>query len=594
MESQAETGGFVPVHVEESAPPAPSDELDEDTTEREEEEMEEKTGIPKNLKHQSIAIRPLTFGNWMFDVVADLTGNRTIPSSNTLAPPPVAATMDGRASYRISRYVPFNSGLVTTEDAVKTKKTRPTSIQVHSPTSPSFPSPAYTLQGQQRRYSLGAQWTPTSTTFTMVNRSTFFGNDDDDEEDTFNKEKDFLKQTGDLAMARGQRSRRDLRRVRLEGIKVESPSTSSDEKKDDAEASSAPTGNPPLPFFALIKRVYPLIPSKPVLFLGLTICVLSGAMTPIFSFLLSRLLFEVSVGASNVSVINKFGGIVLAVAALDGLLIGTKFVLMEGVGMNWITKMRKEAFSRVLMQDRRWFDGAPAPSATESSESSTTVSSNTSSSPSSLVQILVKDADDARNFISIVWGQCLVVTAMLGVGLIWALVQGWQLTLAGLAIAPVFAGVMSVQTRLVAVCEGRNKRARESVARGYYDAIINIRGIRTMAFEGTFKQEFNKSADLALRTGVKGAFVEGCTYGVSSGLIYLAEAMLFYVGAVLISKGLYTYLQMVEVLNLVVFSVTIGSQLMAFSTFYFSTTRVIFLLIFLYSREDHQIGSSHL
>ena len=86
-----------------------------------------------------------------------------------------------------------------------------------------------------------------------------------------------------------------------------------------------------------------------------------------------------------------------------------------------------------------------------------------------------------------------------------------------------------------------------------------------MNFEGVFKQKFTASAEMALKTGVRGAFVEGCTYGVSSGLIYLAEAMLFYVGAVLISKGLFTYLQMVEVLNLVVFSVSIGSQLMAFS-----------------------------
>ena len=59
--------------------------------------------------------------------------------------------------------------------------------------------------------------------------------------------------------------------------------------------------------------------------------------------------------------------------------------------------------------------------------------------------------------------------------------------------------------------------------------------------------------------------VEGCTFGVASCLIYLAEALLFFIGAVLISRGLYTYLQMVEVLNLVVFSVTIGSQLMASS-----------------------------
>ena len=89
-----------------------------------------------------------------------------------------------------------------------------------------------------------------------------------------------------------------------------------------------------------------------------------------------------------------------------------------------------------------------------------------------------------------------------------------------------------------------------------------------MAFEGIFKAQFDFSVNKALTTGIKGAFVEGCTYGVASGLIYMAEALLFYVGAVLIARGLYTYLQMVEVLNLVVFSVTIGSQLMAFSKFF--------------------------
>jgi len=90
-----------------------------------------------------------------------------------------------------------------------------------------------------------------------------------------------------------------------------------------------------------------------------------------------------------------------------------------------------------------------------------------------------------------------------------------------------------------------------------------------MSFEGIFKARFDTAADKALSTGVRGAFVEGCTHGVASGLIYLAEALLFYIGAVLIARGLYTYLQMVEVLNLVVFSVTIGSQLMAFSEFFF-------------------------
>ncbi len=72
-----------------------------------------------------------------------------------------------------------------------------------------------------------------------------------------------------------------------------------------------------------------------------------------------------------------------------------------------------------------------------------------------------------------VLAQGAVVGAMLGVGLTWAMVRGWQLTLAGFAIAPVFAGVMALQTRLVARCEVRNKRAREEVARGYYEVRLS-------------------------------------------------------------------------------------------------------------------------
>jgi ATP-binding cassette subfamily B (MDR/TAP) protein 1 len=78
-------------------------------------------------------------------------------------------------------------------------------------------------------------------------------------------------------------------------------------------------------FWRVLRSIYPSIPYKPLLFLGLAVCLASGAMTPIFSFLLSRLLFEVSIGAKNVSLLNKLGGIVLSVAALDGILMGAKY-----------------------------------------------------------------------------------------------------------------------------------------------------------------------------------------------------------------------------------------------------------------------------
>ena len=102
--------------------------------------------------------------------------------------------------------------------------------------------------------------------------------------------------------------------------------------------------------------------------------------------------------------------------------------------MSWITNLRSVAIKKILKQDKKWFD-------------------ESSHSLSDIVQVVVKDGDDARNLISVVCAQFLVVGAMLGVGLIWALTRGWQLTLAGFAVAPVFAGVMVLQTKLVVKCE---------------------------------------------------------------------------------------------------------------------------------------------
>ena len=58
---------------------------------------------------------------------------------------------------------------------------------------------------------------------------------------------------------------------------------------------------------------------------------------------------------------------------------------------------------------------------------------------------------------------------MLGFGLIWAIVRGWQLTLVGIAIVPIFGFVMALVTKKIRQCESRNKVARVEVAKKYYE-----------------------------------------------------------------------------------------------------------------------------
>jgi ATP-binding cassette subfamily B (MDR/TAP) protein 1 len=487
-------------------------------------------------KHPSLnSIRPLTFGNWMFDVVADLTAE-----GSPVAPQDAIA--NSRPSRPLSRFIPFPT--ITTEGGQEASEGLQHVPRLRRPSStlinPTTPTP---IGYVPRRRSL--QFSPTSTVFSpswsQVSLKDVQQMQEEEDDNEFFEQKEAVRGAGRVAAV--TREKRNRNRPQI-AIRISSPTPA--EQPEDVSANVQEKVDQPPKFWKLLRRSWPTIPQKPVLIFGFFICIASGSITPIFSFLLSQLLFQVSIGAHHISTINTFGAVVLSVAALDGILLGLKYYVLEYVGMQWATRLRTTAYYKVLQQDKSWFD-------------------STKNGPARLIQVIVKDGDDSRTLISTVIGQSLVVCAMLSVGLLWAMVRGWELTLVGLGIAPIFAGVMSIQTQLVGKCEVKNKRAREAVGRGWYDFLCNIKGIRAMGIAKPFLDSFESSVEDALDTGVRGAWVEGGTLGVSSGLIYAAEAVLFYVGAVLVAKGRYTYLQMIEVLNLVVFSVTIGSQLMAFS-----------------------------
>jgi ATP-binding cassette subfamily B (MDR/TAP) protein 1 len=390
------------------------------------------------------------------------------------------------------------------------------------------------------------------------------------EEEEFEKEKAAVQRSGTFVSERRRKMTRNrtMKRRSLKTLDVICEVNKADRSKVQPQC--------PPSFFHVTLQTFPSIPCKPLFFFALLLCILSGLMTPVFSYLLSRLLYEVSLGGTNLTVINQFGGILLIICAFDGVFLGGKYAVMEIVSMAWVTKVRERALERIFTQDRAWFDGY-----------STRHGSNTnldekdqaqpkfqqhSHTAQSLIQTLIKDGDDARAVISTVYAQTFVVVTMLSAGFLWALILGWQLTLAGLAIAPIFAVVMAVQSRWAALAEARNKSAREHVSKTYYEALKHVFAVRALGGEGfkmAYERNFERSVEGAMKAGVKGAIVEGSGFGVANGMIYFAEAGLFYVSAVLMSKRVFGYLRMVEVLNLVVFTVSIGAQLLAFSKFPF-------------------------
>ena len=42
--------------------------------------------------------------------------------------------------------------------------------------------------------------------------------------------------------------------------------------------------------------------------------------------------------------------------AIDGLFLSSKYFIMETVGMAWTTQLREQSLTRVLNQDKKWFN----------------------------------------------------------------------------------------------------------------------------------------------------------------------------------------------------------------------------------------------
>ncbi len=243
----------------------------------------------------------------------------------------------------------------------------------------------------------------------------------------------------------------------VQGGEVESGlSTSSAGAESKSVAVEATSETPdrsvvqPPSAFALIRQLYPTLPKKWMLFLGVICSVGHGVLTPLWAKYIAELMAEVSSGGTNGSALARTAWIVLAISAADAAAVLGQYYFLDCLATLWATSMRKKAFDLVLRQPQEWFD-------------------QRDNSASRLVQILVKDADDMRPLMSMIIGRIATVVVMLSLGLTWAMVIGWRITLVGLALAPIFGLVFAVGSHFINLLERRNKSAREALSRLFYE-----------------------------------------------------------------------------------------------------------------------------
>jgi ATP-binding cassette subfamily B (MDR/TAP) protein 1 len=198
----------------------------------------------------------------------------------------------------------------------------------------------------------------------------------------------------------------------------------------------------------LVRRYWPTIPNKLLFFGGIFLSMVVGCCTPVFSYLLSKVMSHLGQPGST-PLITQSSILILVVAAVDGTSTFLKFYLLERCAQGWITSLRRRALALVLKQDKAFFDR----------------SENTTSS---LTHIIVKDSDDTRIFVGTVVGQLAVLVSMLTMGITWAFVSGWELTLVGIGLGPVFAIATRAQASILHKFEASNKLKRENVSKKFH------------------------------------------------------------------------------------------------------------------------------
>lgn len=286
---------------------------------------------------------------------------------------------------------------------------------------------------------------------------------------------------------------------------------------------------PVLTFTQLVRRYWKTIPNKFLFVSGIFWSVAAGACTPIFSTFLSALMAHLGT-PGNSSVVTLYSLLILTIAFVEGLSGFLKFYCMERCAMGWITHLRRDALSLVVNQDKAFFDDP---------QNSTT----------SLSYCIVKDTEDARTFVGTVIGNVVMLVSMLLMGMIWAFAVGWELTLVGVGLAPVFIIAMRFQAVVLNKFEVSNKVKRENVSKCFHQVrlilsslpsplllttpldlpqtMANIRPIRSMSIQPVFANRFEETAASAYAGGIKAAPFTGFGAALGFTITYLGEGTHF-------------------------------------------------------------------
>ncbi|EUC43512.1 hypothetical protein COCMIDRAFT_7071 [Bipolaris oryzae ATCC 44560] len=311
-----------------------------------------------------------------------------------------------------------------------------------------------------------------------------------------------------------------------------------------------PTSTESLSLEEIFASVWPAITWRSrILTFGALVCtIIHSACTPVFAWVFAQLLstFQESASQSRNKARN-YALAILGIATADGLSKYLMFFLSDAVAQAWSLSLKREALRRILLQPREFFD---------KEENST----------SRLTETLDHFAEEARNLPGRFACIFLAMVLMVAISISWSMAISWKLALVALAMGPILFTITNCNNMISNHWEKLSSEAEDKVGKVMHETFVNIRTVRCLGLETHFRKKYRHATTEAVRLGMKRALYSGSIFGLAfTGVIFVA-ILLYWYGALLMSRNEYTASKVMECFLILMLSVNYISSLAQYIT----------------------------
>lgn len=270
----------------------------------------------------------------------------------------------------------------------------------------------------------------------------------------------------------------------------------------------------------ILKTVWPNIdwPVRIMLVLGFLCAAIGAAATPVFSYILSKLILTYTQGAAGKHMALIWSMSILGIAGVTAFCAYFQHVFLEYAGQRWANRIREMALERVLDQPRDFFVEE------ENSESRIT-------------EGLDRHAEEMRNLLGRFAAIVLTSVIMVIVSLVWALATEWKITLIALSVGPYVWMVTRAYGSVSGGWEAKCNNAAEKAGAIFFETFTSIKTVRALTLEQHFSEKHSQATRATLVLGLKRAIWSGFFYGLSDSSGDFIMALIFYTGGVLVKEG---------------------------------------------------------